>query len=439
VFLFALAAAAVASVAFGIIPALHASQINLNGSLRRGGRGAISGTGGRWQRALVIAEVAMAVSLVTAAALLVRSFAALTRADLGYGVAQRLVVETTIAYNDVADARRATMTYAEILRRVEAVPGVVSVAGVRGLPGTDMHSNGGYWIDGGPGPAATGVRAPQAVFTVATRDYFRTLDIPLRAGRDFAAADAFEAPRVAIVNEALARQAFPNGDAIGRRIMCGLDSLEFMTIVGVVGNVREYDPATAPLPELYMPYLQHPTYGTSLRLVARTSVEPLALSDTIRSVVRGVDPDIPMRMMTLEGTVSASVATPRFRMWLVGGFAGLALVLAMAGVYGVMAYLVGRRTAEIGVRVAMGATAADVLKLVIGEGMKLAGIGVGVGCALTFALAQSLRGMLFGVAPTDPLVLTVVPVALLAIAALATVIPALRAARIDPLAALRAE
>ena len=439
VFLFALAAAAVASVAFGIIPAVHASRVDLNDSLRQGGRGTIAGAGGRWQRTLVVAEIAMAVSLVTAAALLVRSFSALSRADLGYGVARRLVVETAIASNDVADARRATMTYAEMLRRVGAVPGVVSVAGVRGLPGTDMHSNGGYWIDGGPGPDATGVRAPQAVFTVVTPAYFRTLDIPLRTGRDFSAADAFDAPRVAIVNEALARQAFPNGDAIGRRIMCGLDSLEFMTIVGIVGNVREYDPATAPLPELYMPYLQHPTYGTSLRLVARTNVEPLALADTIRSVVRGVDPNIPTRMTTLEGTVGASVATPRFRMWLVGGFGGLALLLAMSGVYGVMAYLVGRRTAEIGVRMAMGATATDVLRLVIGEGVKLAGIGVAVGCALTFALAQSLRGMLFGVAPTDPLVLTVVPVALLATGALATAIPALRAARIDPLAALRAE
>ncbi len=436
---FAVAAAALSSVVFGIVPALHAARLDLNASLRQGGRGAVGAATGRWQRGLVITEVALAVALVAGAALLARSLAALGRVDLGYATEQRLVVQTTIPYNDVADARRATAIYADVLRRVEAVPGIASVAGVRGLPGTAMHSNGGYWIEGGPGPDATGVRAPQAVFTVVTPRYFRTMAIPLRAGRDFSAADTYDAMRVAIVNEALARQAFPRGDAIGHRIMCGLDALEFMTIVGIVGNVREYDPSTAPLPELYMPYQQHPTYGASLRLVARTNLEPLALADRVREAIRGAAPDVPTRMTTMRTTVSDAVAAPRFRAMLVGGFAALALLLAMAGVYGVMAYRVGRRTCEIGVRVAIGATALDVVRLVVGEGIGLAAGGVAVGCALAYALGQALQSMLFGVAPADPLVFIAVPLALLATAALATALPALRAARIDPISALRAE
>jgi predicted permease len=438
VYFFALIVATAASVVFGIVPALHAAKLDLNASLRQGGRGAVGGAGGRWQRLLVTTEIALAVALVSAAALLARSFAALARVDLGYATEQRLVVETTIPFDDVTAARRATATYADVLRRIESVPGVAAAGGVRGLPGTAMHSNGGYWLEGGPGPDATGVRAPQAVFTVVTPHYFRTMAIPQRAGRDFTAGDGFDAPRVAIVNDALARQAFPSGDAIGQRIRCGLDpfSMEFMTIVGVVANVRAYDPSTAPQPELYMPYQQHPTYGSSLRLVAHTNVEPLALADTIRETIRSVDATIPTRMTTMTGTVSASVATPRFRTGLVAGFAVLAVALAMAGVYGVMAYLVGRRTAEIGVRMAMGATAADVLRLVVGEGLRLAAAGIVVGTALGYALAWSLRGMLFGVTPTDPLVFVVVPLAVLGTATLATAVPALRAARVDPVTAL---
>ncbi len=439
VFAFAFAAAAAATMLFGLVPAWQAARLDLTGALRQGGRGTVAGGSAGWQRVLVVVEVALAVTLAASAALLVRSFAALTRVDLGYGVDQRLVVETSVPFADAIDARRATRTLAEVVRRIETVPGVVSVAGARGLPGTTMHSNGGYWLDGGPGPEATGVRAPQAVFTVVTPQYFRTMAIPLRTGRDFNGGDTFDAPRVAIVNEALARQAFPNGDVVGHRIMCGLDSLDFMTIVGVVGNVREYDPATSPLPELYMPYLQHPTYGASMRLVARTSVEPLAVAEPVRAAIRSVDANLPARMTTMSGTVSESVATPRFRTLLVGGFAVLALALAMAGVYGVMAYRVGRRTAEIGVRMAMGATAADVLRLVMGEGLRLAAAGVAVGCGLAFALAQVLRTMLFAVTPTDPFVFAAVPAVLLVTAALATAAPALRAARIDPLAALRAD
>ena len=334
-------------------------------------------------------------------------------------------------------ARRATATYATLLPRLAALPGVGSVARVTGLPGSALHSNGGYWLAGGPGPEVSGVQAPQAVFTVVTPAYFRTMSIPVSRGRDFSERDGFDAPMVAIVNQALARQAFPGVDPIGRQIMCGLDSLTFMTIVGVTGNVRAYDPSVAPLPELYMPYRQHPFYGSSLTLVARTSGEPLALANAFRETIRTADPDVPVRATTMSETVSASIATPRFRILLVGAFAALAL--ALAGVYGVMAYAVNQRTAEIGVRMAMGAASGDILRLVTGQGLRLALAGIVLGCGLAYGLAQLLRGMLFAVAPADPVVFLAVLAALLLTAAAATAIPALRASRVDPMTALRAD
>jgi predicted permease len=436
---FALAASLAASLLFGVLPALQASRVDLNGSLRQGGRGAAGAGGARFRGLLVVAEVALAVALVVGAALLVRSFTALGRVDLGYATERVLVVQTTVPARDLDGARRATDTYAALLPRLAALPGVSAVAGVRGLPGTEMHSNGGYWLEGGPGPDVVGVTAPQAVFTVVTPDYFRTMTIPISRGRDFSERDGYDAPLVAVVNDALARQAFPGVDPIGRQIMCGLDTPRFMTIVGVVGNVRDYDPSVAPGPALYMPYRQHPSYGSSLTLVARTSGEPMTLANAFRDAIRTADPDVPVRATTMTETVSASVATPRFRTLLVGTFAALALALAIFGVYGVMAYAVSRRTAEIGVRMAMGAASTDILRLVMGEGLRLALAGIAIGCALAYGLAQLLRGMLFAVAPADPVVFVAVPLALIVTAAAATAIPALRAARVDPMTALRAD
>ncbi len=436
---FTLIASVAASLLFGVLPAIQASRVDLNGSLRQGGRGAAGGGGGRFRGVLVVAEVALAVALVVGASLLVRSFIALGRVELGFSSDRVLVVRTTVPASDRESARRATNTYRTLLPRLAALPGVSAVAGVRGLPGTDTHSNGGYWLEGGPGPEVAGVTAPQAVFTVVTPNYFRAMTIPLSRGRDFTDGDGDDAPMVAIVNEALARQAFPGVDPIGRKIMCGLDSLKFMTIVGVVGNVREYDPSVAPLPELYMPYRQHPGYGSSLTLVARTAGEPMALANAFRETIRTADPEVPVRATTMTETLAASVATPRFRTLLVGTFAALALVLAIAGVYGVMAYAVSRRTAEIGVRMAMGAASPDILRLVMGQGLRLAAAGIALGSAMAYGLAQLLRGMLFAVAPADPVVFLAVPAALLLTAAAATAIPALRASRVDPMQALRAD
>jgi predicted permease len=319
------------------------------------------------------------------------------------------------------------------------VPGVLSVAGIRGLPSTSFHSNGGYWIEGGPGPEQQGIRSPQAVFTVVTPDYFKTMSIPHRRGRDFSERDQFAAPFTAIVNEALARQAFPGKDPIGQRIQCGLDSPAFMTIVGVVGNVRAYDPSRPPQPELYMPFEQHPFFATSLTLVARTVSDPAIVAQSFGDVIRRANPNVPVRTSSMTSSLATSVATPRFRTLLLGAFAALALVLAMAGVYGVMAYAVERRTSEIGLRLALGAANGDILALVLKQGIALAALGIALGCALAFAVTRLLTGMLFGVAAVDPLVFAVVPLLLLASAVAASAGPALRALRVDPMSALRAE
>jgi putative ABC transport system permease protein len=323
--------------------------------------------------------------------------------------------------------------------RLAELPGVTSIAGAAAGPGAQYHPNGGYWLDGGPGPDVVGVDVPNALFTVVTPDYFRTLGIPLKAGRDFSARDTAEAMRVAIVNEALVKRSFPDGNPIGRQIECGLDTLTFMTIVGVVADIRSLSPNRPPRPELYMPLAQHPRSTAALVLMARTAGEPLALANAVVQTIRTTVPSIPARATTLNVRIADTVATPRFRMLLVGAFAMLALALAMAGVYGVMAYAVSRRTAEIGVRMAMGAAGSDILRLVINQGLQLAAMGIAVGSAIAFATARWLREMLFGIAPADPIVFLGVPVVLLLTAAAATAIPALRAARVDPIAALRAD
>jgi ABC-type antimicrobial peptide transport system permease subunit len=212
-----------------------------------------------------------------------------------------------------------------------------------------------------------------------------------------------------------------------------------MTIVGVVGNVRTVDPARPPQPELYMPFEQHPSYATALTLVARTAADPAAVATSFAEVVRRANPDVPVRTTTMTATLSSSVATPRFRTLLVGTFAALALCLAMAGVYGVIAYTVERRTSEIGLRLALGAAHGDILALVLKQGLVLAVAGIACGCTLAFAVTRLLAGMLFGVTAVDPLVFATVPLLLLASAVAACAAPALRASRVDPMIALRME
>ncbi|HEX6974410.1 MAG TPA: FtsX-like permease family protein, partial [Vicinamibacterales bacterium] len=437
---FALAVALAASFLFGLAPALQVSRVQLVDGLRQGGKGSSIGARTGWARsAFVVSEVALAVVLVTGAGLFARSLAALASVNMGFDSSQLLVLKTTVPIRSFQEAPRATAFYRDLLPEVKAVPGVEAVAAVTSLP-TAVRSNGGYWLEGGPGPDQAGTRSPQALFTVVTPGYFNVLRVPLVKGRDFTDGDIREATPVAIVNESLARAAFPNADPLGRRIQCGLDSMAFMTIVGVVGDVRTAGPATPAQPELYMPYQQHPGPATALNIVVRTRAgDPLTLAETIRRKIAVRNPDVPVRATTMESTLDTAADTARFQTFLLVTFAAVALLLALAGVYGVMTYTISQRIPELGVRVALGATPGSILRLTLMQGAVLGGAGLAVGVALSFGLKRAVEGLLFGVTPRDPLTLALVTAVVAVASFAACYIPGRRAARVDPMIALRAE
>jgi putative ABC transport system permease protein len=438
--IFALGISLAASMVFGLAPAWHVSRVDLADGLRQGGKGSALGARGGWaRRAFVVTEIALAVALVMGAGLLGRSLIALAQVDMGFKSERLVVLKTVVPVSGREQFPRAIATYRTMLEELRAMPGVTAAGGVTSLP-TAVRSNGGYWIQGGPGPEVLGMKSPQAVFNVVTPDYFRTLQVPLVRGRDFNDGDRLESPFVVIINEQLARDAFPDVDPIGRTIRCGLDTLEPMTIVGIARDVRTRGPGRPVQAELFMPYEQHQGPATSLNIVMRTdAADPLSTGAMATRQIRSRNPEIPVRVETMEMTLASAAATPRFRTALLVVFAAVALLLAIAGVYGVMAYTVTQRVPEIGLRIALGASPSDVMRLVLGEGALLVGIGLVAGAALSLAGARFLNGLLFGVSARDPLVFLAVS-ALVTIAALsACLIPGRRALRVDPLIALRAE
>jgi predicted permease len=440
VLLFALAIALAATVLFGLAPAWQVSRVQLVDGLRQGGKGtAIGARGARVRGAFVVAEIALAVVLVFGACLLARSLAAMAAVELGFTPEQVLVLNTSVPVRDRSDAPRATAFYRDLLSEVRALPGVNAAGATTALP-TATRSNGGYSIEGGPTYEQIGVRLPQALFIVSTPDYFRTLEIPINAGRDFIDGDTNDAPLVAIVNEALVRVSFPNADPIGRRIRCGLDRPEFMTIVGVVADVHTEGPARPAQPELYMPFQQHPGPATALNIAVRTdAANPLTLGDTIARIIRQRNADVPVKTTTMIGTLETAAATPRFRTMLLSAFAAVALLLALAGVYGVMAYSVSQRLSELGVRVALGASPRSIMSLILGQGARLAAAGLALGLGLSMLAGRLLEGLLFNVTPRDPMMLAMVSAAVAIAMLAACYIPGRRAVRVDPMIALRAE
>ncbi|MGI9075580.1 MAG: FtsX-like permease family protein [Bryobacteraceae bacterium] len=434
---FTLGVSVVASLLFGLAPAVQASQVDVNESLKQGaGRAVIGGAAGRMRSGLVIAEVALSVVLLAGAGLLIKSFVALHNVALGFRPEHVLVMNSSVPASGLEGARRATRFYNTLLADISALPGVLGSGATMATPG-HVRSNGGYWID--HLPSELSVTAPNAVLSVVAPGTFGALAIPLTRGRDLNAGDTYDAPFTAVINEALARTSFPGQDAMGRVIYCGLDSLKPMTIVGVVGDVRQYGPAREPIPEIYMPYEQHPRTATDLSILVRTATEPQRLEEVMRRKVRQLSPDVPVKFTTMEASLSENVAAPRFRTLLLGIFAGLAVCLAMAGVYGVMAYLVGQRSNEIGVRMALGASTGDVLRLVLREGLGLTALGLLLGLIGALAVSRLLSSMLFEVKPGDPMIYASVAMLLALVTLMASYIPARRATKLDPLVALRQE
>jgi predicted permease len=435
---FTLGLSVISSLLFGLAPALHASRVDLNDALKQGGGRAVMGAGGRIRRALVVAEIALSVILLAGAGLLIKSFNALHNVALGYHPEHVLVMETSVPASDEKSARRATSFYKDLLHDVAALPGVTASGATRSTPG-HVTSDGSYWLDHLPPQDQMSANAPGAVLSVVTPGAFAALGIPLRTGRDFSAADIYEAPFTAIVNEALVRKSFPGQDPIGHSIFCGLDSLNPMKIVGVVGDVRQYGPAQQPSPEIYMPYEQHPQPSTALSVLVRTTNDPAALQETLRRKTRQRSADVPVKFTSMDASLSENVAAPRFRTLMLAIFAAVAVCLAMAGVYGVMAYLVSQRSNEIGLRMALGASPGDISQLVLRQGMLLAGAGLVLGLAGAIAATRLLTSVLFEVKPSDPMTYAAVAALLAAVALAASYIPAHRASKVDPLVALRQE
>jgi predicted permease len=306
-----------------------------------------------------------------------------------------------------------------------------------GLPTGSYDSNGSYAVEGQQTFEGDFRRLPYAGFRLASPGYFRTMGIPVRRGRDFDGGDLYDRPFVAVISESLARQSFGADDPIGHRVKCGFDSPEWMTVVGVVGDVRQASPAAGAGPELYMPLRQHPYTSAQVQVVIGTSVEPESLIDSVRQAARATSPDLALRFTTLRASVDQSVAAPRFRMVLVSTFATLALLLAVAGMYAVMSYGTSQRMSEFGLRLALGARASDVVRLVVVGAARLIAVGLALGLAMAAATSRVVAAMLFGIQPMDTpsyagVLLLSVPMIILA-----AMVPAIRAARVDPAIALR--
>jgi putative ABC transport system permease protein len=377
------------------------------------------------------------VMLVCASGLLIKSFVALHNVDLGFRPQSVLVMRATVPAPPSEDIKRARQFFSDMLAQLAQTPGVVAAGATMAPPGY-VDSTGAYLLDQLPAQPDWS-RAPSAALSVVAPGTFAALGIPLKSGRDFSESDTLDRPFVAVVNEALVRKSFPNQNPLGRTIFCPFDSFQGMRIIGVVGDVRQRGPEHEPMPECYMPHGQHAFNGATLSLVVRTTGDPNALTQTLRRLAHENTPDVPMKFTTMEAMLSENVAGPRFRTVLFAVFAGVAVCLAMAGIYGVMAFTVGRRSNEIGLRIALGASAGSVVRLILRQGLALAGIGLVLGLAASIASTRLLRSMLFQVQPNDPTVYMAVALLVGVVTLAAGYLPAKRAAKIDPLVALRQE
>ena len=436
VLMFTVGLSLLSGIVFGLAPALQVSKPNLNESLKEGSR-QTSGTSHRLRSLFVVAEVALSLVLLVGAGLLARSFLSLLKTDPGFNPDNLITMNLVLPFAKYKEEPQVAAFYNDLLQRVKAQPGVESAAFVNYLPLGGANSSDSYLVEGLPEPAPG--QENDGRYRVATPDYFRTMGIPIVHGRGFTDQDKAGAPSVVIVNETLARKHWPGGDAIGKRIRFygPPERTPWREIVGVVRDVKHE--LNIPVePEYYLPHAQDP--WNAMVMVARTSVEPASLAAALRQQVWTIDKDQPVfDVKTMYEVRSASVALYSFSSVMLAIFAVVALLLASIGIYGVMAFAVTQRTQEIGIRMALGARARDVLKLVVRHGMKLALIGIAVGLVASVALTRFMAGLLFGVEATDLLTFSVVSVCLLLAAFVACYLPARRATKVDPLVALRHE
>jgi putative ABC transport system permease protein len=442
---FTLGMSVVTGLVFGIVPALRTAKLDLRETLNEGSRGSTDGPGQhRLRGSLVAVEIALAMLLLVGAGLLLRSFSRLQDVTPGFQPDHLLVADLPLSQTTYAKPEQRFEFYDRLVERAKTLPGVRSAAAASFLPvsggGGLLHFN----ITGRPPKSphdytATGYRT-------ITPGYFETLHVPLLQGRLLTPADKEKAPAVVLINATMARTYFSNENPLGKRLQVGATpdpdpQNPQMEIVGVVGDVIQ-GLGLEPKAEMYLPYRQAdqvlPVF--QLSVVLRTAGDPLLQASALRSALAEIDPNQPLvRVRTMEDNMAATVAQPRFRTWLIGIFAGLALMLAAVGIYGVMSYSVTQRTSEIGIRVALGAQPSDVFRIVVGEGLRLALLGVAVGLVAALLLTRVLQTFLYGTSAFDPLTFTAVAIVLTIVGVAASFFPARRATRVDPIVALRYE
>jgi putative ABC transport system permease protein len=440
IFSFTLVLSVLTGVIFGLAPALQAAKVDLNEALKQGGGRTGTGAGHRRLRgALVVTEIALALVLLVGAGLLIQTFLRLRALDIGVNPENVLTLRTTLPRNKYTELPKRAAFYQPVLERVRALPGVVSAGFTTAVPLTWKGGTNSFTVEGrepGPGQDANSRQASVG--------YMETIGIKLRQGRFFDEHDDAQAQPVAIINETMVRQYWPGGNALGKRFKLGqVDSQQpWVMVVGIIGDIKEMGLEAPPKAEMFFPYQQmsNAFWNAPRDLVVRTAGDPLSVVTAVRQAIWSVDPTQPVsNIRTMDEILSEEVAQRRIGMTLLVAFAALALLLASLGIYGVLSYAVTQRTPEIGIRMALGAGRQEVVRMVLADGMRLATAGVAIGLGVSLALTRLMTGLLFGVSASDPRTLTGVTLLLTAVALLACYIPARRAAKVDPMVALRYE
>jgi predicted permease len=439
---FTLGLALLTPILFGILPALRASRPDLRETITEGGRGSVSNVRGRVRNALVALEVAVALVLLVSSVLLIRSFWNVMSVDTGFDGRGIVTMDLSLPRTKYPAADRSAQFYRELLERLHAVPGVQAAGAINAFPLMGGGPDGGLYFEGDLNPQP-GVRA--ANYQVVTPDYFAALRIPLVTGRLLSESDRAGGDIVVVVNQEFVRRFIADGSPLGRRFKYfGMDSSNepMMSIVGVVGNMRTEGLTRGVVPEAYVSYLQRPNRTRGAMTVAVRPAQTGAaatLIPTLRGVVAAIDSDVPVTFATMEERVGRLVADRRFMMAMLSAFAAIALLLAAVGIYSVLSHSVAQRTAEIGIRMALGADARSVVGLMLGTAMRSVGVGVALGAVAGALVVRLLGSFLFGVKPIDPIAFASAAAVLVAMGLVAAYLPARRATRVDPLLALRAQ
>jgi predicted permease len=453
---FTLAVSLLTGALLGIVPALSSSKKQLQGDLQSAGRGkSASRSSARFRNSLIVAQIALTLVLLVGAGLLGRSFQRLLEINPGFEMESAVAMTVSMPpAQEPAEQRRLAQFYQQLLARLQSIPGVIAVGGTNALPMSGDGANGTFIIEDGANPArdmaglvrqldalrGTG-KTGDADFRVSSAGYFAAMGVPLLRGRLFQDSDGADAPHAAVISQTMARRFWPNEDPIGRQIQYGnMDGdVRLLHVVGVVGDVRDGGLDSEPRPVVYANYFQRPAAAADFSIVAQARGDAAALTDAMRREARALNPEMPTKFETVKEIVSASLDNRRFSMIMLGVFAGSALLLAMVGLYGVMAYITSQRTHEIGIRMALGAQRRDMLGMIFGQSFALVLSGIGLGLLASIALTRLLSTMLYGVRATDVVTYGGVIGLLIAAAALASYIPARRAMKVDPMVALRYE